>query len=82
MENIDPREPLTQEEFCELFEQLPLTEDERVDIKENYWGIYKVCLDNPEVEPVTAWMATKNTFIATQPQIGERVQELKENLKD
>lgn len=78
MEHIDPREPLSQKDFCELFEQLPLTEDERADIKENYWGIYKVCLDNPEVPPVQAWLATKNTFIATQPQIGERI----ENDKD
>lgn len=77
MKNIDPREPLTQEEFCELFEQVPLTEQERADVKESYWGIYKVCLDHPEVTAESAWLATRNTFIAKEPQIGERMQQLK-----
>jgi len=76
MEHIDPREALTQEDFCELFEQLPLNDEERADVKEIYWGIYSVCLDHPDVSPTDAWLATRNTFIAKEPQVGERVEQL------
>jgi len=70
---IDPTQPLTQKDFCELFEQVPLNEQERKDIKEIYWGIYSVCLDHEEVSATDAWLATKNTFIAKETQIKERI---------
>lgn len=81
IEEIDPREPMVQEEFCALFEQLPINNEERKNIKEVYWGIYKLCLEHPDVNPATAWLATRNTFIAKEPQVGKRMQEQKENQK-
>jgi len=77
MEHIDPKNPMSQEQFCELFEQLPLTDKERTDVRDIYWPIYKVCLDNPEVPPVEAWLATRNTFIAKEEQIGKRIENKK-----
>jgi len=77
MKNIDPTKPLTQEDFCELFEQVPLNEEERADVKEIYWGIYNVCLEHPDVSPTDAWLATRNTFMAKETQIKERMQQVK-----
>ena len=77
MENIDPRKPMSQEDFCELFEQVPLNEKERESVKTMYWGIYSVCLENPEVKPVDAWLATRNTFMAHETQIKERMENQK-----
>ena len=77
MKNIDPTKPLTQEDFCELFEQVPLNEEERADVKEIYWGIYNVCLEHPDFSPTDAWLATRNTFMAKETQIKERMQQVK-----
>ena len=74
---IDPTKELTQLEFCELFEQVPLNEQERADVKEMYWGIYQVCLANEEVSATDAWLATRNTFIAKETQIKERIENAK-----
>ena len=74
MKHIDPTNSLTLEHFCELFEQLPLNDKERSDIKEIYWGVYSVCLQHPEVPPAEAWLATRNTFIAKETQIKERME--------
>jgi len=74
---IDPSKPLSQEDFCELFEQVSLNEEERNDVKEIYWGIYSICLEHPEVLPVQAWLATKNTFIGMEKQIKERIDNTK-----
>lgn len=74
MKKIDPTQPLSQDDFCELFEQVPLNEEERKDIKEIYWGIYQVCLSNEDVSPTEAWLATRNTFIAKETQIKERME--------
>ena len=73
MKNIDPTKPLTQEDFCELFEQVPLNEQERADVKEIYWGIYSICLEHPDISETDAWLATKNTFMAKETQIKERM---------
>ncbi len=73
MKKIDPTQSLSREDFCELFEQLPLNDEERSDIKEMYWGIYTVCLANEEVSPADAWLATRNTFIAKETQIKDRM---------
>ena len=74
---IDPTQPLSHEDFCELFEQVPLNDQERKDVKEIYWGIYTVCLEHPEITPTTAWLATRNTFMAKETQIKERMQQVK-----
>jgi len=74
MKKIDPTQPLSHEDFCELFEQVPLNDEERADVKEIYWGIYEVCLANEEVSPTEAWLATRNTFIAKETQIKERME--------
>ena len=74
---IDPTQSLNLEDFCHLFEQLPLNEEERSDIKEMYWGIYQVCLANEDVTATDAWLATKNTFIAKETQIKERIENAK-----
>lgn len=81
MEHIDIRKPLTQEEFCGLFEHAPLTEKERERVKESYWGIYNVCLEHSDVTPRDAWLAARNTFITKEPQFVERMQKQKENQK-
>ena len=78
MKHIDPTKPLSLEEFCQLFEQLPLNDIERKYVKEIYWGIYEICLKNPEVSPTEAWVATKNTFILKESQIKERIELLKQ----
>ena len=70
---IDPTQPLSHEDFCHLFEQVPLNEEERADIKEMYWGIYEVCLANEDVTATDAWLAARNTFIAKENQIKERI---------
>jgi len=71
---IDPTKPLNRKDFCHLFEQVPLNEEERNDVKEMYWGIYGVCLGNADVSPSEAWLATRNTFIAKETQIKERIE--------
>jgi hypothetical protein len=71
---IDPTKPLSHEDFCELFEQVPLNDEERANIKELYWGIYEVCLANEDVTPADAWLATRNTFISMETQIKERME--------
>ena len=48
MEHIDPRKQLNKEDFCELFEQVPLTDKEREDVATIYWGIYTKCVENPD----------------------------------
>lgn len=77
MKKINPKEALSHQDFCELFEQLPLLEEERALVKDTYWEIYSVCLAHPEVPPEEAWLATKNTFIAKENQIGERIKRQK-----
>lgn len=79
IEHIDPRKPLNIEDFCTLFEQIPLLDDEKERVKLIYWPIYELCLNTPEVTPTEAWMATKNTFIAKEEQIKIRLQEQNKN---
>jgi len=71
MKKIDPTKELNIENFCELFEQVPLNNKERKDIKEIYWELYQLCIQH--VEPSQAWLATRNTFIAKETQIKERI---------
>lgn len=80
IEQIDPTKELKKEEFCALFEQLPLNDLERNSVKVNYWPIYEICLSNPDVTPAEAWVAAKNTFIIKEVQVGERMQQQSENL--
>jgi hypothetical protein len=68
---IDPTQPLTHEDFCELFEQVPLNEREREDVKTVYWGIYSVLIK--EVESTEAWVAVRNMFAINEAQIKERM---------
>jgi len=77
MKNIDPTKELTKEEFIALFAQVPLNNEESYKVLNVYWPLYEKMVEHPEVEPVTAWMAVKNTFIAKEPQVGERMQEQK-----
>ena len=74
MEHIDPTKSLNIDHFCELFDQLPLTDEEKHDVRYIYWPLYELCLSNTEVTPEQAWLATKNTFIAKEPQVGERIE--------
>lgn len=71
MKKIDPTQPLSHEDFCELFEQVPLNEREREDVKIVYWGIYSAFLN--EVSPTEAWVAIKNMFTINEAQIKERM---------
>lgn len=73
-EDIDPRERLTKEQFCTLFDQLPLTEEEKIEVASKYWGVYTVCADHEDITPVEAWTATKNTFVLQETQVGERIE--------
>lgn len=73
MKHIDPNNKLSQEHFCELFDQLPLTDKEKGDVRNIYWQLYLVCVNNPDVTAQQAWLATKNMFIAKETQVGERM---------
>ena len=73
MNHINPEKALSKKHFCELFDQLPLNDEEQEQIKTEYWGVYKIFLSQNDVDPQTAWLATKNIFIIKEPQIGERV---------
>lgn len=73
MKKIDPTKELSQVDFCELFEQLPINDKERNDIKEMYWQLYILIINNKTVLPSEAWVATKNTFIAKESQIKDRI---------
>lgn len=73
MKHIDPTKKLIKSHFCELFDQLPLNDQEKDDVKNIYWQLYLVCINNPEVTPTEAWLATKNMFIAKETQVGERI---------
>ena len=75
MEHINPEKELSKEHFIELFEQLPLNNKEAYKVVNIYWPLYEKMVEHPEVEPVTAWLAVKNTFVAKEPQVGERMQQ-------
>ena len=75
MKKIDPTEPLSHEDFCELFEQVPLNEKERENVKIIYWSLYEAFLK--EVSPTDAWLAIRNMFIINEAQIKERIDEEK-----
>ena len=75
MEHIDPTQPMSQDDFCELFEQVPLTDLEREEVKAKYWAFYSVCISTSGVSAKDAWLTTKNVFIAHEDQIKERMQQ-------
>jgi len=76
MKNIDPTKRLNQSQFCELFKQLPLNEKEQRQVKDIYWQLYLVCVNNPDVTAEQAWLATKNVFICKEQQIKDRLDKM------
>ena len=72
-DEIDVNEKLSLEEFCTLFSNLPLNEEE---IKElpNYHEIYESFITS-EVQPVDAWIAVRNIFAIKNQQVGERIKQ-------
>lgn len=68
---IDPTLPLSNEDFVTLFAHLPLLEDEKTRIKNDYFKMYSQFLEN-ETEPTTAWLAVRNIFINKEAQIADR----------
>lgn len=82
MIEISTNKKLSKEEFCSLFEPLPLSGIDRHNINSIYWPLYEVCVNEPGVTPMEAWMAVKNTFITKEPQIGKRIEEQKKKKND
>jgi len=67
--NVD--EVLPFEDFFTLFQQLPLTEEEKNDLF-GYHQIYTKFVE-AEVKPRDAWIATRNIFAVKNQQIAERI---------
>jgi len=72
-EKIDPTQELSQEDFCELFEQVPLNKKEREDVKIIYWGLYSALLK--EVSATDSWVTIRNMFAINESQIKDRIDE-------
>lgn len=73
MKHINPKEKMSINHFCELFEQLPLNDKERQRINTVYWNLYTTFLTTPEIDPLEAWVVTKNVFISQETQIKDRM---------
>jgi hypothetical protein len=67
--NVDEVLPL--EDFLTLFQNLPLTEEEKFDL-EGYHKIYLQFI-GAEVKSKDAWIATRNIFVVKNMQIGDRI---------
>jgi hypothetical protein len=74
-EEIDVYKVLTLEDFITLFAHLPLTEEEKIDVKTNYYTFYKLFIDSG-VDPGQAWLAVKNIFIIKNQQIAKRIKQV------
>jgi hypothetical protein len=74
---INVNELLSLEDFLTLFENLPLNEEEKFELK----GFHQVYLTfiTAEVKPVDAWTATRNIFVVKNTQIGDRIKANKAN---
>jgi hypothetical protein len=67
--NVD--EVLSSEDFCTLFENLPLNEEEKIDLL-GYHQIYEAFI-TAEVKPKDAWIAVRNIFAIKNQQLVERI---------
>ncbi len=72
-EEIDITEPLLKEEFFMLFDtQLPLNDDEKKKLREEYFPLYAMFITQGGVPPATSFEATKNVFLSQHLEIKER----------
>jgi hypothetical protein len=79
IEQIDVNTEMTADDFCTLFEQLPLNDEERKSIREGDYAVYKAFLA-AGVKPVDAWVAARNIFAVKNQQIKERMEHLVEKI--
>lgn len=76
MSSINVGKTLIFKDFCYLFEQVPLNEDERTKVQLIYWPLYNLFLSKGNISPEESWVATKNVFIAQEDQIAKRISTL------
>jgi len=72
-DEINVCEKLSLEDFLVLFEHLPLTKEEKSELNESYYPMYKSFLD-AEVEPKESWIAIRNIFVIKNKQIARRLE--------
>ena len=72
-EEIDVKSPLSVEDFCTLFDQLPLNEVEKISVKDEYFKMYTTFIQ-ADVKPESSWIAIRNIFIVKNQDIANRVQ--------
>lgn len=61
-DDVDVTKPMLFDDFWILFSHLPLTDEEKISLKTEYFEIYELFLNN-DVAPETAWLATRNMFV-------------------
>lgn len=73
IDQIDITQPLLKEEFFMLYDtQLPLTDQEKERVKEDYFGKYAI-LVTKGLKPELAFQAVKLNFLSSETQIKERL---------
>ena len=73
IEQLDITAPLLKEEFFMLYDtQLPLTQEEKDRVNEEYFGKYAI-LVTKGLKPELAFQAVKLNFLSTEIQIKERM---------
>jgi len=61
-DDIDVTKPMLFDDFWILFSHLPLTDEEKISLKTEYFVMYELFLNN-NVAPETAWLAIRNIFV-------------------
>jgi hypothetical protein len=74
LEKINVQLPLSIEDFIAIFDhiQVPLTQEEKDRVKNEYFQMYTLFLSN-ETVPETAFIAVRNLFALKESQIGARI---------
>jgi len=72
LSSIDITKKLALENFCLLFEQVTLNDEERDKVKVFYWNLYTIFIQN-NVNELDAFSAVKNVFISQETQIKDRL---------
>ena len=61
-DDVDVTKPMSFDDFWLLFYHLPLTDEEKISLKTEYFVMYELFLKN-DVAPETAWLAVRNVFV-------------------
>jgi hypothetical protein len=66
IEEIDVNVILSEEDFCTMFTQVSLNEEEKHEVKTSYYNMYKLFIES-EVTPILSWVAIRNLFVQNNP---------------